>query len=140
MADLKISELDLITSFDLDFAIEVFRPNEAAAEDRNVQMELVTLFGALTTSAATSLQLSAAPHIYLFNGSSDAAWVLPQGTANLVGVPIKIGNIGSAFLDVSGGGSPPDTVDEGNSDPYNIPPGDRKIYIFTWTGSTWLIT
>lgn len=136
MADRKISEFDLATEFTVDMYIPIVDPNEILEEDRNKRFTLAQLFGAVTSSSATTLTLSASTVIVtMFNGSSEATWTLPETSADIVGIPVYVINIGTAFLNIEGDGS--DTIQ--GSDPYSIPNGDTKKYEFTWNGSSWSV-
>ena len=139
MPDQKISEDELISSFSLDMYIPLVDPNEALAEDRNKRLTFETLFGAVTVSGVTPLSLIISPHVYIYNGGSTATWTLPEGAADIVNLTIVICNLGSGDLNIQGFGG--DLINNGDSDPFNIPGTyDKTAYAFRWTGTTWIIT
>ena len=142
MADRKISEFDLATEFTVDMYIPIVDPNEALSEDRNKRFTLSQLFGATTTFSSATLTISIlTPGLYVFQsaGSADSLATLPAGSADIINIPFYFCSLNSTyFLRVEGNGS--DTIDDGGADPFEIPPGDKKIYTFRWNGSTWLVS
>lgn len=138
MADRRTSEFDLLTSFTVDMYIPIIDPSEPLSEDRNKRFTLAQLFAATNTFSGTTETIGGSvPTLNVFTGSSTCTATLPAGSASIVNMPIYFCNLGTAFLNIDGNGS--DTVDSGNSDPFEIPNGDRKVYTARWSGSTWLI-
>lgn len=142
MADRRISEFDILTNFTVDMYIPIVDPNAALADDRNLRFTLAQLFGITVTFSGATLTVGGlypTINVFLAAGGADSLATLPAGSSDIVNMPIFFTNLNNTyFLRVGGDGS--DTVDNGGSDPFEIPPGDRKVYTFRWTGTTWLVS
>lgn len=137
MADKPMSAMDLITSLTLDMYIPIVDPNEPSASARNKRFTVAMLFSRVTTFTGTSYAYGDGgefgPYLFIFKGASTSTFTLPPGSDDLINMPIYFCNLGTAGSELNIDGDGTDVIQ--NSDPFNIPNGDKKIYGFKWMGA-----
>jgi hypothetical protein len=138
--DLKISDMDEVTTFKVGMIIPVVDEEEADPLDRNKRLPLSSLLGLFRSFSGTSYtygdQSEVGPALFSFTGTSQCTFTFPAGSDNIVNMPLWFVNNGTADLLLDGDGS--DTVTSGG-DPFVIAATDNKIYMAKWSGSTWFI-
>jgi hypothetical protein len=109
-------------------------PNATA----NQRMTIEQLFGAVTSSSATSGVLALPPSVLVYTGAANATRSLPAGSSDIIGLPIRIWVNVDFVVTVSPNGA--DTLTPYATSTTSQDCYAGSLYTFIWTGSFWIVT
>lgn len=132
----KGSRSTVIRSLEL-MTLDSSLPNATA----NQLMTLTQLLGDVTSSGVATGVIPAPPSIFVYTGATDGTRTLPAGSANIVGMSIRIWLevTGDTKLTVSPNGTDALTSFASSTTSGSVDLYGGTLYNLIWTGSIWLV-